>query len=58
MEPRYYTAAEARAILRVGRTRMNDMLVSGELKSFKVGQRRRIAAADLKAYVAKQMTTV
>lgn len=51
MAPKLYTSTEAREILRVGKTRMNDMLVSGELPSFKVGQRRRVAEDDLKAYL-------
>lgn len=58
MAPKLYTSAEAREILRVGKTRMNDMLVSGELPSFKVGQRRRISEDDLKAYLAQQKTAV
>lgn len=57
MAPKLYTSIEARQILRVGKTRMNDMLVSGELPSFKVGQRRRITEEALQAYLAQQQTT-
>jgi excisionase family DNA binding protein len=56
LAPKLYTSAEAREILRVGKTRMNNMLVSGELPSIKVGQRRRILEDDLKAYLAQQKT--
>jgi excisionase family DNA binding protein len=58
LAPKLYTSTEAREILRVGKTRMNDMLVSGELPSFKVGQRRRITEDDLKAYLDRLKTPV
>lgn len=55
MAPKLYTSVEARGILRIGKTRMNALLVSGELPSFKVGPHRRITEDDLKAYIARQM---
>jgi excisionase family DNA binding protein len=58
LAPKLYTSTEAREILRIGKTRMNDMLVSGELPSFKVGQRRRITEDALQAYLVKQQTLI
>ena len=40
------TVDEARVWLRLGRTRLNDLLQSGELPSFKVGRRRFIRRGD------------
>jgi excisionase family DNA binding protein len=56
LAPKLYTSAEARTILRIGKTRMNDLLVSGELPSFKVGQRRRISEESLRVFIERQMT--
>jgi excisionase family DNA binding protein len=40
------TVDEARLWLRLGRTRLNELLQSGELPSFKVGRRRFIRRGD------------
>ena len=40
------TVKEVRYWLRVGRTRLNELLQSGELPSFKVGRRRFIRRGD------------
>jgi excisionase family DNA binding protein len=40
------TVDEARLWLRLGRTRLNDLLQSGEIPSFKVGRRRFIRRGD------------
>ncbi len=55
MTPRLYTSTEARKILRIGKTRMNDLLVSGELASFKEGAHRRITEDALQEYLRKRM---
>ncbi len=55
MAPKLYTSNEAREILRIGKTRMNDLLVSGQLESFKVGQRRRITDEALRSCIQRQM---
>lgn len=57
LTPKLYTSTEARAILRVGKTRMNHLLVSGKLKSFKDGHQRRITEQALNEYIAAQMAT-
>jgi len=44
---------EAAEILRLGRTKLYELLNAGELPSFKVGARRLIAVQDLEAYVAR-----
>jgi excisionase family DNA binding protein len=40
------TVEEVRLWLRLGRTRLNDLIQSGELPSFKVGRRRFIRRGD------------
>jgi excisionase family DNA binding protein len=40
------TVDEVRLWLRLGRTRLNDLLQSGEIPSFKVGRRRFIRRGD------------
>ncbi len=44
---------EAAAMLRVGRTRVFDLIRSGELRSVKIGHLRRISATALAEYVAR-----
>jgi excisionase family DNA binding protein len=41
------TIDEVRAWLRVGRTRLNGLLQSGELPSFKLGRRRFVRRGDV-----------
>jgi excisionase family DNA binding protein len=41
------TVEEVRLWLRLGRTRLNELLQSGELPSFKVGRRRFIRRGDV-----------
>jgi excisionase family DNA binding protein len=41
------TVEEVRRWLRLGRTRLNELLQSGELPSFKVGRRRFIRRGDV-----------
>jgi excisionase family DNA binding protein len=41
------TVEEVRLWLRLGRTRLNELLQSGELPSFKVGRRRFVRRGDV-----------
>ncbi len=41
------TVDEVRVWLRLGRTRLNELLQSGELPSFKVGRRRFLRRGDI-----------
>ena len=41
------TVDEVRVWLRLGRTRLNELLQSGELPSFKVGRRRFLRRGDV-----------
>ena len=41
------TVEEVRFWLRIGRTRLNELLQSGELPSFKVGRRRFLRRGDV-----------
>ncbi len=46
------TAEEAAAELRIGRSRMFDLIREGAIQSVKIGTSRRIARSALAAYVA------
>jgi excisionase family DNA binding protein len=45
------TPEEAAQALRIGRTRLYEMLRTGELGSVRVGRSRRIARRDIEGYV-------
>ena len=47
------TPDEACAALNVGRTRLYELLASGELKSVTIGRSRRIPASSLHIYVER-----
>lgn len=47
------TAEEAAKELRIGRTRMWDLITRGEVRSVKVGGSRRVPYAELTAYVKR-----
>jgi excisionase family DNA binding protein len=55
LAPKLYTTSEARAVLRVGKTRMYALLTSGELPSFFEGSHRRITEEALQGYLRKRM---
>lgn len=57
MAPVIYTATEAREILKVSKSMISKLMVSGQLKSFKVGRDRRITEEALKAYIAEQLAS-
>jgi excisionase family DNA binding protein len=44
---------EAAAALRVGRTRVYELIRTGELRSVKIGHLRRVSATALAEYVAR-----
>lgn len=45
-----YTITEVAQMLRIGRTKIYDMINSGELRSMKIGSARRISGAELDRY--------
>ncbi len=47
-----FTAEEAAGALHVGRSKVYELMRSGELRSVKIGGSRRISAAALTEYVA------
>ncbi len=47
-----YTPVEAAALLGLGRTKIYELLLSGELRSVRIGTARRIPAAALADFVA------
>jgi excisionase family DNA binding protein len=49
--PLLLTPEEAATVLRIGRTRLYELLAAGDLPSVKLGGSRRIAVAALERYV-------
>lgn len=48
-----YKVEEVAALWRVGRGRVFDLVMSGELESYKIGKARRIAQSQLDAYLER-----
>ena len=53
--PLLLTIAEAADRLRVGRCTMQELLLSGEVRSFKIGRLRRIPPEALSEYIENRM---
>ena len=54
-EPLTYSVSEAADALRIGLRKMHYLLATGAIPSFKIGSRRLVAAADLRAFVEQQL---
>jgi excisionase family DNA binding protein len=50
------TVMEAQEALRIGHTKMYQLLSSGEIRSFHIGSRRFIRSSDLDRFVNRQLT--
>ena len=50
------TVDEAARALRLGRSRMYELLRAGEVSSVKIGSARRVAVSELEAYAARLQT--
>ena len=50
------TVKETREALRIGHTKMYQLLSSGEIRSFHIGSRRFIRSSDLDRFVNRQLT--
>jgi excisionase family DNA binding protein len=48
-----YRPEEAAQVLRIGRTRLFDLIRSGELRSIKIGNSRRVSATALSEFVER-----
>lgn len=48
------TTRQAAAALGIGERTMRDLLVSGQIKSVKIGKSRRVAASHLQEYLDQQ----
>ncbi|GIV03583.1 MAG: hypothetical protein KatS3mg015_2413 [Fimbriimonadales bacterium] len=48
------TTEDVRRILGIGRTKLNELIASGELPMWKLGGERRITRAGLEAYIRAQ----
>jgi excisionase family DNA binding protein len=51
MERLALSIAEASAAARIGRTRIYELIASGELKAVKIGRSTRIRASDLQSWL-------
>lgn len=51
MEKLCYTPTEAAALLGVGRTKVYELMASGQLASIRIGRARRIPATALRTFV-------
>ena len=49
------TLDETKCYLRIGRTKLYQVLAEGEIKSFYVGTRRLVRTVDLDAYVTRRL---
>ncbi|PWU53380.1 transcriptional regulator [Micromonospora globispora] len=49
-----YTAREAATLLSVSRTKVYELLASGQLRSIRIGRSRRIAADELRRFISAQ----
>ena len=47
------TTEDVRRILGIGRTKLNELIASGELQMWKLGGERRITRAGLEAYIRR-----
>jgi excisionase family DNA binding protein len=45
----------AAALLSIGTTKLQELLASGELSSFRIGAARRISTDSIREYVARQI---
>ena len=50
------TLDETKYFLRIGRTKLYQLLAEGEIISFHVGTRRLVRKVDLDAYVTRRLT--
>lgn len=50
-QPLVYTVAEAADALRIGRSKLYELLASGEIESIHIGRSRKIPATALSDYV-------
>ncbi|GAB3186325.1 excisionase family DNA binding protein [Micromonospora palomenae] len=51
MDKLCYTPAEAATLLGVGRTKVYELMASGQITSIRIGRSRRIPATALRAFV-------
>jgi excisionase family DNA binding protein len=53
----FMTVEEAAAALRIGRTRMFDLIAKGEVRSVLIGRSRRVSVDALREYAKKLEST-
>lgn len=55
MEPIAVSPDDARLAIRVGTTKLYELIAAGELQTFKIGRATRITTDSIRAYVARQL---
>ena len=55
MEPIAVSPDDARLALRVGTTKLYELISAGELETFKIGRATRITTDSIRAYVDRQL---
>ena len=55
MEPFALPPKEAEAALRVGTTKLYELIAAGELETFKIGRSTRVTTDSIRAYVTRQL---
>lgn len=55
MEPLAISPDDARLALRVGTTKLYELIAAGELETFKIGRATRITTNSIRAYVDRQL---
>lgn len=56
--PALLTPEEAARVLRIGRSKLYQLLADKELTSIKIGRSRRVRPADIDAYIERQANRV
>lgn len=52
---RLCTTSEAQEILGIKRTKLNELVQSGEIRSLKIGKSRRIPASSLQEFISRRL---
>jgi excisionase family DNA binding protein len=55
MDPLAVSPDDARLALKIGTTKLYELINEGEIETFKIGRATRITTDSLRAYVARQL---
>ena len=57
-QPELMTVDETIRVLRLGRTRVNEILRSGDLPSYKLGRRRLVRRQDIEEWIERHIDVI